>query len=55
MSTNMKEQYMNNTETKKAYQAPELKDYGKVGAVTKTSEGGFLDDGGGFPEYVSGI
>lgn len=38
---------------KKKYQAPVLKDFGKVGEITQTKGAGAIDDGGGAANYAS--
>ena len=39
--------------TKKKYQTPELKSFGKVGEVTQTKGVGAINDGGGAANYAS--
>ncbi|MBB6499302.1 hypothetical protein [Pedobacter cryoconitis] len=38
---------------KKVYQTPELKDLGKIGEVTNTTNSGHGNDGGTSPNYNS--
>lgn len=38
---------------KKEYISPELKDFGKLADVTKTTGSGGVDDGGGATAYTS--
>ncbi len=39
--------------TKKTYHSPQLKNYGNINELTKTTGGGATDDGAGFPSYAS--